>query len=260
MRFFSALLGSAMGLLMGASALAAERGDATAPPGSSPVEFLLGADQWQPGDRYRSGSQWLALVCSKTDCQLEPAKLTVRREKWQGHYDDQPTQGQRLVFRRQTAGPGTVLAWFKQDPAAPWLQAGPVPTYGAATFRKKRPASEGTLELAVDLPHGGQATLVPLFDAEGGRFLLQLRAQGKRQLLDELGLCSHTVSTDYLVWAGDLDRDGQPDYLIDFADEVGEAKLYLARAAAAKELAGVAGVYVPSPFGGECDGEGWVSR
>ena len=41
------LIGSAMGLLMGASALAAERGDATAPPGSSPVEFLLGADQWQ---------------------------------------------------------------------------------------------------------------------------------------------------------------------------------------------------------------------
>ena len=105
--------------------------------------------------------------------------------------------------------------------------------------------------------HGGDR---PLFDAEGGRFLLQLRAQGKRQLLDELGLCSHTVSTNYLVWAGDLDRDGQPDYLIDFADEIGEAKLYLAHAAAAKELAGVAGVYVPSPFGGECDGEGWVSR
>ena len=101
---------------------------------------------------------------------------------------------------------------------------------------------------------------MPLFDADGGRFLLQLRAQGKRQLLDELGLCSHTVSTDYLVWAGDLDGDGRPDYLINFADEVGEARLYLAHNATAQELAGVAAVYVPPPFGGECDGEGWVSR
>ena len=62
------------------------------------------------------------------------------------------------------------------------------------------------------------------------------------------------------MWAGDFDGDGKVDYLINFADEVGEAKLYLARAAAAKELAGVAGVYLPPPFGGECDGEGWVSR
>ena len=91
MRLFSVVLYGAMGLLMGASAMAGEQGDATTPLGSKLVEFLLGADQWQPGERYRSGSQWLALVCSKTDCQLEPAKLTVRREKWQGHYDDQPT-------------------------------------------------------------------------------------------------------------------------------------------------------------------------
>ena len=260
MRILLALLSAWFGPLLGTLALAGERGDAAQPPGGISIEFLLGADQWRPGDRYRSGNAWLALVCNKTGCQLEPAKLAVRREKWQGHYDDQPTQGQRLVFRRQATGPGTALAWFKQDPAIPWLQTGPLPTYWAATFQKKRPATEGTLELAVDLPGGEQATLVPLFDADGGRFLLQLRAQGKRQLLDELGLCSHTVSTDYLVWAGDLDGDGRPDYLINFADEVGEARLYLAHNATAQELAGVAAVYVPPPFGGECDGEGWVSR
>mgnify|MGYP003611739980 FL=1 len=258
MRICLALLCSAVGLWLGGAAAAGER--RADPPLPGPLEFMLGADQWQPGDRYRNSTQWLALVCNKTACQMEPASLRVRREKWQGHYDDQPTQGQRLVFRRQATGPGTALAWFKQDPAIPWLQTGPLPTYWAATFQKKRPATEGTLELAVDLPGGEQATLVPLFDADGGRFLLQLRAQGKRQLLDELGLCSHTVSTDYLVWAGDLDGDGRPDYLINFADEVGEARLYLAHNATAQELAGVAAVYVPPPFGGECDGEGWVSR
>ncbi len=259
MRMLHVLLSGAVGLWLGGAAAADRQGNATQPPGGT-VEFLLGADQWQPGERYRSSTQWLALVCGKADCQFEPASLKVRREKWQGHYDDQPTQGQRLVFRRQATGPREVLAWFRQDPAIPWLQVGPVRTYWAASFKKKRPATEGTLELAVDLPGGEQATLVPLFDAEGSRFLLQLRAQGKRQLLDELGLCSHTLSTDYLVWAGDLDGDGRPDYLIDFADEVGEAKLYLAHNATGKELAGVAAVYVPPPFGGECDGEGWVSR
>lgn len=260
MRVLLALISGSIGLLLAASALTDERDNPARRPGGTSIEFLLGADQWQPGDRYRSGNAWLALVCNKTGCQLEPAKLTVRRGKWQGHYDDWPTQGQRLVFRRHAAGLGTALAWFRQDPAIPWLQAGPVRTYWAASFRKKRPATEGTLELAIDLPGGAQATLVPLFDTEGRRFLLQLRAQGKRQLLDELGQCSHTVATDYLVWAGDLDGDGQPDYLINFADEVGEAKLYLTSAAGAQELAGVAGIYVPPPFGGECDGEGWVAR
>jgi hypothetical protein len=224
------------------------------------IEFLLGGVQWQPGDRYRSGNSWLALVCGKTDCRFEPAKLTVRREKWQGHYDEQPTTGQKLLFRRQTTGTGTVLAWFKLDPGAPWLQAGTVATHWAASYKKKRPTTEGTLELAVDLPKGKQATLVPLFDPEGGRFLLQLRTEGKRQLLDELGQCSHMVSTEYLVWVGDLDQDGHPDYLINFADEVGEAKLYLSLEAGRGEIAGVAAVYVPPPFGGECDGEGWVTR
>lgn len=247
------------GLLIGASTPAATIESKPQMP-SGAIEFLLGGDQWQPGQRYRSDHNWLALVCNKADCRFEPAKLTVRREKWQGHYDDQPTMGQRLVFRRQIPGTGAVLAWFKLDPAVPWLQSGPVVTYWAAGFNEKRPPTAGTLELAVDLPSGHQATLVPLFDPDKGRFLLQLRAQGKRQLLEELGQCSHVVSTDYLVWAGDLDHDGQPDYLIDFADEVGEANLYMAQEARAGEIVGIRAVYVPPPFGGECDGEGWLTR
>ena len=110
MRICLALLCSAVGLWLGGAAAAGER--RAAPPLPGPLEFMLGADQWQPGDRYRNSTQWLALVCNKTACQMEPASLRVRREKWQGHYDDQPTQGQRLVFRRQATGPGTALAWF----------------------------------------------------------------------------------------------------------------------------------------------------
>jgi hypothetical protein len=80
---------------------------------------------------------------------------------------------------------------------------------------------------------------------------------GKRQLLDEFGACSGMVRSDYLVWAGDFDRDGKPDFLIDFTDDTGEGKLYLSKGAGPDEIAGVAGVYVPPPHGGECDGDGW---
>lgn len=256
MRTIAGLVAS---LLLGLPLLAAGAEKRPGTPAAA-VEFLLGGDQWQPGSRYRSGDNWLALVCGEGRCRFEPARLTVRREQWQGHYDDQPTAGQKLLFRRGTAGPGEALAWFRRDPALPWLQVGPVETYWATGFPRKSPATQGTLEQVVDLPRGEQALLVPLLDQEAGRFLLQLRAAGKRQLLDEVGQCSRMVSPAYLVWAGDLDRDGRPDYLIDFADEVGEARLYLARAAAADEIVGVSAVYLPPPFGGECDGDGWLAR
>lgn len=248
------LLGITMLLLAGAQP-AAEAAKASF---DSVVEFLLGGDQWQPGERYRAGSDWLALVCMKKECSLEPAKLAVHKEKWQGHYDETPTNGQKLIFSRQKPGSGTVLGWFRLNPNLSWLKPGPVTTYAASTSKFKRPASVGTLELAVDLPDGKRTTLVPLYDKENRRFLLQMREPGKRQLLEEIGSCSHLVTADYLVWAGDLDLDGKPDYLINFADEVGEAKLYLGKEARPKEIVGVAGVYVPPPFGGECDGEGWL--
>jgi len=253
MRIPPYLLTSGLFLLVCAASAPAQEIEPDAEAG---ITFSLDSKPWQPGQRYRSGNDWLALVCQKSECRLEPAKLMVRKEKWQSHYDNEATDGQRLTFKRQTSGPGQVLAWFRLDANVPWLVPGPVATYAASTAKPKRPASEGTLELAVDLPDGTQATLVPLYDKPNGKFLLQLRVPGKRQLLDELGACSHEVTSDYLVWAGDLDRDGQPDYLINFAD--GEGKLYLGKQAAPNEIAGEAGVYSPPPHGGECDGSGWL--
>lgn len=207
------------------------------------IEFVLGNDQWQPGQRYRSGTDWLALVCVRSECSFTPARLAVRREQREVYRGDEPTNGQRLTFSMQGSRPGKVLAWFRLNPRAPWVTPGPVTTYVASTSRIKRPASAGTLELAVDLPDGKQATLVPLLDREGRRFLLQLRIPGRRQLLGEMGVCSDVVHKDYLAWAGDIDGDGKPDYLINFVDAGGEARLYLGKEAAAGEIVGVAGVY-----------------
>lgn len=227
-------------------------------PASGNIQFVAGNNVWQPGQRYQNGSDWLALACTATACRLEPATLTVRAEPWQGHYDEQATAGQKVLFNKTSAAPGKVIAWLRAQAAHKWLAPGPVTTYASNTAPLKRPASEGTLEVAVDLPDGTQASFVPLLHLEKKAFFLQLRTPRQRQLLGGLGSCSHEVSTGYFLWAGDLDRDGKPDYLISFVDADGEVILYLSSIANPAEMVGRAGIYNAPPFGGECDGSGWI--
>lgn len=224
------------------------------------VRFVVGNDQWQPGRRYKSSADWLALNCMPSGCSLEPARLTVKAESWQGHYDDKPTRGQKLNLRKLKPGPGSVIAWFQLDARHPWLKPGAVTTYASSAGRSKRPPSEGTLEVAIDLPDGKSATLVPLFDRKNQVFQLQLREPKRRQMLGQLAHCSREVANDFFLWAGDLDGDGRADYLISFIDDEGQVLLYLGGAADQGEyqIAGIAGAYNSPPYGGECDGEGWL--
>lgn len=75
--------------------------------------------------------------------------------------------------------------------------------------------------------------------------LLQLRSGGTRQLLLALlGRCTCEFSSErYLLWAGDLDRDGRPDHLIAFGEIGGPVHLYLSGDAKAGEQVRLAGVY-----------------
>lgn len=241
-----------MGVALGALGMATSLEAAT--PVGDGVMLVVGNDVWQPGEQYRSESDWLALTCIAETCSFEPAKLAVRRESWQGHYDETPTAGQKLNFSRATRSNGKVIAWFRVDAKHPWLAPGSVTTHASRVARLKQPPSEGTFEVAVSLPDGGHVTFVPLFDLSAGTFHLQLRAQGQRQLLGELGDCSHVITTDYFLWAGDLDRDAKPDYLISFVDADGQVILYLSSMATSEEPVGIGGVYDAPPFGGECDG------
>ncbi|MBK7590486.1 MAG: VCBS repeat-containing protein [Betaproteobacteria bacterium] len=226
------------------------------------VRFVVGNDQWQPGRNYKSSADWLALNCTPSGCSLEPARLTVKAESWQGHYDDKPTRGQKLNFRRLKPGSGSVIAWFQLDAKHPWLKPGAVTTHASSAGRTKRPPSEGTLEVAIDLPDGKPVTLVPLYDRENEVFLLQLREPKRRQMLGQLAHCSREVASDFFLWAGDLDDDGRPDYLISFVDDDGQVVLYLGGAAdqGEYEIAGIAGVYDSQPGDFECDGEGWLEN
>jgi hypothetical protein len=247
----------------GSAAAAVEAGrDSYAQDMPNGVRFVVGNDQWQPGTRYKSSADWLALNCTPSGCSLEPARLTVKAESWQGHYDDKPTRGQKLNFRKLKPGSGSVIAWFQLDAKHPWLKPGAVTTYASSAGRTKRPASEGTLEVAIDLPDGKPVTLVPLYDRESQLFLLQLREPKRRQMLGQVASCSRAVANDYFLWAGDLDGDGRPDYLISFVDYDGQVLLYLGGAAAQGEyeIAGIAGVYESPPGDFECDGEGWLEN
>lgn len=244
MRALTLGVGLLAGLLMAATARAE-------PP---PVEFLPGDAAWQPGDRWRSGPGWLGLDCVELRCRLAPARLAVVA----GRGPD-GERGQQLSFTLSgPARPGArVLAWFKADARLPWLAARPLPTYAADTAPPKRPASPGTLEVAVGLPGGRAATLVPLYDKARERFLLQLRLPGQRQMLEELGACSHAVPSDFLLWAGDLDGDGKPDFLISYIDGDGEVHLYLGAQAEARQIVGLAGSYVAPPVSAACADAEW---
>jgi len=60
----------------------------------------------------------------------------------------------------------------------------------------------------------------------------------------------------YLLWSGDLDRDGKPDFLISFIDADGPVHLYLSSIAKHGNLIRLAGIFDSPPFGGRCDGLG----
>lgn len=240
--------GLALACLAMVSVAMADTGKADPPRG--PTQFVVGNDLWQPGHQYRNGDDWLALLCTATQCSFQPAALSVHAQTWQGHYDDQPTDGQQLAFTTANQGEAKVIGWFRRDAALTWLKSGPVTTYAA-----KPVSGPGTLETVIDVPGGEQARFVPMYDRDQHNVLLQLRIGQRRQRLGDIGTCSREVHRDYLLWAGDLDGDGRADYLVSFDD--GPVILYLSSQAKTDQVAGMGGTYDPPPYGGECDSPDW---
>jgi hypothetical protein len=213
------------------------------------VRFVVGNECLHSGNQFASGQDWLALACIPAGCRLASANLALDLRQ------EHPSM-QRLRFGSALNPEARIVAWFRIDSALPWLRPEEVATYYDGS-QPPKPA-RGTEEARIALPGGALADLVPLLawrpdspsgeedeDATTTPVLLQLRADGKRQLLP--GLLSlesfDSGAPRYLLWAGDLDRDGRPDYLVRFAGGSGPIHLYLSSIADAGELVGLAGVY-----------------
>lgn len=201
--------------------------------------------------------------CIGSECKLLPARLSVRRTTLERKYDGK-VAGQTLSFSLKQPVKGDVILWLKPTAKSPWLRRGSVATYTVSTSDLKSPLSQGTLEIAVDLPDGKEAHLLPLLkrpdnSTSRSELWLQLRAFGKRQILHQVGTCSGMLSRDYLLWAGDLDGDGLPDFVVDGESYAGGPMLYLSSIARGGDLVGVAGHALTTPDDTECDGMGWLS-
>lgn len=229
------------------------------------VNFVFGNHIWQPGESFKKGDNWLGLACKKDGCTLEPATLSVKKETWEGHYDDQPTMGQKLNFKlNNNAQNVSVIAWFRTTEAPIWLKAGAVTTFHSIINPPKKASSKGSFDVELNFPNNNKATLVPILsmDSTEKSIYLQLRTPTKRQLLlGQLGTCSGLEvlggEQKFLQWVGDLDRDGNADYLISFIDVDGPVHLYLSSVAKNNDLVGLAGIYRDKASDFECDGGLW---
>ncbi|TCV96406.1 hypothetical protein EC912_102757 [Luteibacter rhizovicinus] len=218
--------------------------DATA---SGKIRMIVGNDVATSDEDYANGSNWLALDCVAKGCQLLPAKLQIN-----------PGQGgmHLLHFSLVKGDAAHVQAWLRVDAARPWIKPGPLVTYVSGETDIKHPV--GDMSVAIPTP-GHQAMLVGLLDRSRETVMLQLREPATRQMLDALTTCASPGDTSWLRWAGDIDGDGKPDYLIVYprSDNGVHAVLYLSSVTAAGQLVGEAAVFDSSLAFSRCSGEEW---
>ncbi len=230
------------------------------------LTFVQGYEVWVPGWVFYDSDDWLALTCTDRDCQLAPAALRPIPASWRGHYDDVATSGQRLEFETSGDAPGEVMAWIQRNDQLSWLATGQLDSYYVNGLSTMIQDDESTYEIVIESSDSANESIGPvllqsaLVDEKGqethrpNSIYLRLRARGQQQLLtEEMVTCFGELHLDYLLWSGDLDRDGKSDYLINYTDGgTGTVKFYLSSYATDNQLVGIAGIGITHPLDGEC--------
>lgn len=223
-----------------------------------------------PGNEYAAGIGWWALACPAR-CELFALRLTVT-PKLHPAYDSEPVPGQMLLFL--PVPPVTnVLLSFKPSRLNTQLKlhAGPVTTYYPGILpHLRRPNSAGTMESEIGLPEGRTARLVPTLllppprtegnskkaqrgeSETGGILQLELHMDGRYQALGVFNFgiegAMALKPSDYVIWSGDLDGDGKPDFLLNFDFHGTDLALFLSSLARNGEIVGEAGRFKYFPI------------
>ncbi|KWE14773.1 hypothetical protein WL74_35635 [Burkholderia cepacia] len=174
-------------------------------------------DVGEAGDH--SGAGWLGLVSDGNRWRLAPARVRFEPVQQEGGIVDIQSDLKKAValFRCKSLRPGKVdtanLA-FPKD--------------GTAIAPGADPLRVGFHGRRYELRHTVSGAVI----VEGG---------GKRSVLHDFGGSSPPFNAS-LIWAGDVDRDGRLDFLMEFESDLGASFcLFTSRSAKENELVGAAG-------------------
>lgn len=243
------------GLYLAACSAAAAQDLEPEPLTAPDLVFAIGNDLWLPAWPLAPGDDWLALVCADAGCELVAATLTAKVESRPSPQHPVGIAGQRLHWQVATPSSLPVIAWLRREPTLAWLQPGVLPSVYPAVPQPAVLGPERTLEIVLTGVDGREERLRPMLtDRAAGTPGLYLDARGQRQWLGELWSCLAPINVilaspqpprstllAYLLWAGDLDRDGLTDYLIDFSSRLQSRRWYLSSRAEEEALVGLSG-------------------
>lgn len=175
------------------------------------------------GTNHGSPGPWLSLECAGSECRIEERAIRATPITVEPH-DGDPVPGQRI----EVVAPVAPLFVLR---GVAGVRVGKVTTYyhAAPPAIPPPPGPFGSRSIRVATPMG-PVDIVPMKGKGGVRIRL---FQGKEsQVLGTIpedgivGTAGIAKGAGLLRWAGDMDGDGRPDFLMSLNDRVGERSQY----------------------------------